>query len=150
MNVIDVLKDGHQQLIKVMDELEAAADKNAENCDALFQKFKSLFNEHDEIEDKIFYPALKAHPQLNKIANKGYQAHHMVEIGILELRLVPYNSESWGPKFSVIKDSVVTHINEEENVLFPHVSTLFSEQELSNMGQQALEKRKGAVAPGTQ
>lgn len=79
-----------------MANLEAAVDAHHESCDELFQKFKHLFSIHDKAEDDVFYPALKKLPGLVKLVNKGYQAHHLVEVAILELKLIPfYNGESF-------------------------------------------------------
>lgn len=142
MNIVEQLIDDHEELIVVMEKLGTAIDKSSEECDKLFQNFKDLFRRHDDAEDKIFYPALKKHTTLKKMVLKGYQAHHVVEVGILELRLLPYNSESWGPKFAVIKDSILQHMEEEEEELFPKALELLSSSELSNLSLE-LNKLRG-------
>lgn len=144
MNAIDILKDDHKKLISVMEQLEVVAKKQTDECDALFQQFKNLYNLHDDAEDKIIYPACKKLPQLEWLVRKSYQAHHVVEVALLELRLMPYTGETWGPKFSVVRDSILTHIHEEENALFSQAASLLSNEELNNLGKQILEQRNKA------
>lgn len=142
MDAIEILKNDHENLISVMANLEAAIDANHESYDELFQKFKHLFYIHDKAEDDVFYPALKKYPELKKLVNKGYQAHHIVEVAILELKLTPYSNESWGPRFSVVRDCILTHMAEEEEQLFPKVINLLDKNELENLGRE-IDRTRG-------
>jgi hypothetical protein len=137
MTIVNLLKQQHQQLIGIMDRLEQVSDVESDSRDEYFQQFKATFNLHDKIEDKIVYPALKKYPELEKLILKSYQAHHVVEVGILELRMVPYNSDNWGPKFSVIRDSIMMHMTEEETKVFPKAEMLVNPQELDKLAAEA-------------
>jgi hypothetical protein len=137
MNIVTLLKQQHQRLIGIMDRLAQVSDTDSDQRDQLFQEFKDVFNLHDKIEDKIVYPALRKQPQLEKLILKGYQAHHMAEVGILELRMVPFNSESWAPKFWVVRDSILHHMTEEERDILPKAEQLISAAELDRLGNEA-------------
>lgn len=143
MDIIQMLKDEHKKLITIMDGIEAVGENQNEKYDNLFQSFKKIFRSHDDAEDKVFYPALRKHNKAVKLVLKSYQAHHMVEIGILELRLVPYNSESWLPKFEIVRDSILTHIKEEEEKLFPMAIELLSKAQLNELGVELENLRRG-------
>ncbi len=140
MNAIALLKKDHEELIEIMAKLEFAADNGAE-VDKLFQDFKKSFHQHDNAEDEIIYPVFKDIPEFKKLINKGYQAHHIVEVALLELRLIPFLSESWAPKFSVLRDSILVHLEEEENVLFPMAEAKVSEEILNRLGNKILQQR---------
>jgi iron-sulfur cluster repair protein YtfE (RIC family) len=141
-NIIEQLKNDHQKLLNIMDQLEKMLEAGSENCGELFQAFKDTFSIHDQVEDKILYPALKNYPELKKLVLKGYQAHHMVEIGILELRLLPYTSETWGPRFLVIKDSILSHMKEEEELLFPQIIELINPKDLACLTEESINLRE--------
>lgn len=140
MNAITILKNDHQDLIEIMAKLEFAADKGAK-VDELFQDFKRYFNQHDKAEDEIIYPVFKDIPEFKKLINKGYQAHHIVQVALLELRLIPFASESWAPKFSVLRDSILVHMEEEENILFPMVEEKVSDEILNRLGNKIWQQR---------
>jgi hemerythrin-like domain-containing protein len=135
-NIFEQLKSDHAKLKSVMDQTEESINRDGKEIDDLFQEFKELFQQHDNVEDKIVYPALRKHEELNKLTLKSYQAHHVAEVGILELRLLPYQSETWGPKFLVIKDSILKHIDDEENILFPKAEKLLDSSEKEALAAQ--------------
>jgi hemerythrin-like domain-containing protein len=139
-DAIQILVQDHNELKRVMNALEdAIMTENVDDMGDLFQEFKRLYNLHDEIEDEILYPALRDFPETHKLILKSYQAHHVVHVGVLELRLVPYRSEDWGPKFLVIKDSILSHIKEEESRLFEHARLLLDSGKLEELGREILE-----------
>ncbi len=141
MNIIDILITDHHTLIDVMNQLINAIEASSDECDQLFRAFRTTFDQHDDAEENILYPALKQINELKRIVLKGFQAHHVVKVGILELRLLPYTSESWGPKFSVVRDSILLHMEEEEEKLFPLAQTLLSANELEKFGDILIEQR---------
>ncbi len=146
MNAIDLLKSQHDRMRDVIAQLETKGQtetNNRDEVDKLFQDFKKLFNLHDRIEDDVLYRKLKDYPELRALALKGEQAHHVVSVGLLELRLMPYFSESWLPKFLVVKDSLLTHMHEEEEILFPKTNELVSEsdqEELRDKIQKIIDR----------
>lgn len=99
-----------------------------------------MFNKHDKAEDDIFYPALKEFSELDRLVRKDQQAHHVVEVA-LELRLLPYMSDSWGPKFSVVTDSVICHMAEERKKVFPQALNFLDENKLNELGADIQEQR---------
>lgn len=143
---IEILKTEHTQLTELMNQLSVIAnhsDRNNSMINKLFQEFKSLFQHHDEMEDKLIYPELLKHTTLEKLIRKSYQAHHIANMGILELRVVPFISDSWAPKFDVIKDSILSHMKEEEEKVLPLSAELLSSTELQKISESvkhAVEK----------
>jgi hypothetical protein len=143
MTIISILKTDHANLREVMDKIVAEIDReNMDGFDALFQSFKKLFNMHDEVEDKVVYSDLLNNPPFSKLIRKSYQAHHVAEIGLLELRLLGYSNDNWAPKFLVIRDSILHHMHEEETLLLPRMEDLLPSSELLRMADEALTLRQ--------
>ncbi len=142
-NPIEILVDDHKKLKTVMKKITKNIEANDKDIfSELFNKFKELFNSHDKTEDNIVYPALMEYESLNKLILKGYQAHHMVEVGILELKITPYLAETWGPKFLVIQDCILTHMEEEETLLFPKALKVLSKKKLYSIGDEIVSSRE--------
>lgn len=136
MNAIDLLRSQHDRIRDVIAQLETKGKTetgNRDEVDQLFQEFKKLFNLHDRLEGDVLYRKLKDYPELRDLALKGEQAHHVVSVSLLELRLMPYFSESWLPKFWVVKDSLLTHMKEEEDVIFPKTNELLNQTDLDEL-----------------
>jgi hemerythrin-like domain-containing protein len=141
MNIIDKLENDHEEVRAIMAELTLLLNSNddSDKKQELFDKFKEAYSKHTKIEENIVYPAFEKYPELQKLARKGYQAHHVVDVGLLELKLWPFSSDSWEPKFSVIQDSILTHMEEEENMLFEEARDIVDETELVKLREQAEE-----------
>ena len=139
MNIFTMLKNDHKELLAVMDKMLVSSNQETKKFDESFQKFKAEFMLHDKIEDEILYPKLLEIPELKQLILKSYQAHHVVEVAILELRITPYSNENWLPKFSVVYDCIKHHIEEEESVVFPEAEKLLDKNEMDNLTAMAKE-----------
>lgn len=147
--IISMLKQGNDKLRKIMDQLETLTVRNDPRYDEFFTNFKEAFTKHDDIEEEILYPALDKFPDqdLNPLILKGEEAHHLIKVGMMELRLVPFASERWLPKFSVLHDAILNHLNEEENKLFPQVAKLEDQSILEDLDQKILKYLNQTNAP---
>ena len=90
---------------------------------------------HEAIEEEIFYPALKEHPKTKDIALEGYEEHHVVDMVMGELEGVDVSDETWMAKFTVMKENLEHHIEEEEDEMFPKAEQVFTDGELGELGR---------------
>ncbi len=98
---------------------------------------------HELMEEKVLYPALKAHSETRDIVLEGYQEHHVADLVMKELLEMSPSDERWGAKLKVLKESIEHHIGEEENDMFKSARSIFSEEQLEDIGarMQALKAR---------
>ena len=96
---------------------------------------------HEAIEEEIFYPALKEHPKTKEIALEGYEEHHVVDTVMAEIEGVAYDDEKWGAKFTVMKENLEHHIEEEEGEMFKQAKQVFDQDELTQLGE-SMKARK--------
>ena len=151
--ILEILKEDHQKLITTMQTLaecrgtgtpdDPVADLKADSAmhTQLFNDFKQAFKSHDDAEENVFYPELKQYPTLDSLVSKGVAAHHLVKVGIIELRVIPFHHETWPAKFAVVQDSILSHMQEEETLLFPQVAALVSRELLEAIGNKVLDSR---------
>ena len=89
---------------------------------------------HELVEERVLYPALESHPEAREIALEGFQEHHVANVIVEELHRAAADEEQWGAKFTVLKESLEHHIDEEEDEMFRTARGLFSQDELDEMG----------------
>jgi hypothetical protein len=89
---------------------------------------------HELIEERILYPALKAHPEGRDIVLEGFEEHHVADLIVKELRALRVSAEEWGAKFKVLKENIEHHIQEEEGPMFRTARGVFTREELQAMG----------------
>ena len=118
MDAISLLEEDHRKMKKLLSELESTTERGVKT------------------REEIFYPALKEHPKTKEIALEAYEEHHVVDMVMAEIEDVPYDDETWGAKFKVMKENIEHHIEEEENEMFKQARQVFEEDELESLGEQ--------------
>jgi hemerythrin superfamily protein len=141
MDAMSLLKDDHQKVKKLLAELESTTERGVKTREELFTKVKQELVVHEAIEEEIFYPALKEHPKTKEIALEGYEEHHVVDTVMAEIEGVAYDDEKWGAKFSVMKENLEHHIEEEEGEMFKQARQVFDQDELTQLGE-SMKARK--------
>ena len=141
MDAMTLLKEDHQKVKKMLAELESTTERGVKTREELFTKVKQELVVHEAIEEEIFYPALKDHPKTKEIALEGYEEHHVVDTVMAEIEGVAYDDEKWGAKFTVMKENLEHHIEEEEGEMFKQARQVFDDAELEDLGNR-MEMRK--------
>jgi hemerythrin HHE cation binding domain-containing protein len=141
MDALSLLKKDHDKVKKMLQELETTTERGVKTRQELFTKVKHELTVHEAIEEEIFYPALKLHPKTKDIALEAYEEHHVVDTVIAEIEGVPYEDETWGAKFKVMKENLEHHIEEEEGEMFKQAKQVFDQDELTQLGE-SMKARK--------
>jgi hypothetical protein len=147
MDAIALLKQDHEKVKKIMEKLDTTTERGVKTREELFTKLKSEMVVHETIEEEIFYPALKEHPKAKELVLEGYEEHHVVDLIMGEISQTPFEDETWGAKFSVMKENVEHHIEEEEGEMFKQARQVFSKSELDELGTR-MEQRKETASVG--
>jgi hypothetical protein len=141
MDALTLLKEDHDQLKKLMEELDGTTERGVKTRERLFTRIQQDLAVHEEIEEAIFYPALKEHPKAKEIVLEGYEEHNVVDMVMEEITNVPYDDETWGAKFTVMKENVEHHIEEEEGEMFKQARQVFDKDELEQLGERMQTRR---------
>jgi hypothetical protein len=144
MNAITLLEDDHKDLKKLLEKGDETTERGVKTRAALLQEIGAKLTAHEKIEEDIFYPALKEHPKAKEIVLEGYQEHHVVDLIMGELKNTREDDERWGAKFSVLKENIEHHIEEEEEDMFKTARSVFSREELEQLGER-MEQMKAEV-----
>ena len=141
-NAIELLEDDHQKVKKLLESGDETTENAVKTRTDLFAKIKREMEIHEAIEEEIFYPALKQHPKAKDIVLEGYEEHHVVDQIIGELGDTDVEDERWGAKFSVMKENIEHHIEEEEDEMFKKARQAFSDEELETLGERMQARKK--------
>lgn len=142
MDAMKLLKDDHDKVKKMLTKLESTTERGVKTRQELFAKVKQELTVHEAIEEEIFYPALKEHPKAEDIVLEGYEEHHVVDEIMGELEATPVTDEMWGAKFTVMKENIEHHIEEEEGDMFKQARQVFDADELEQLGARMAELKK--------
>ena len=142
---IAMLKADHDKVKKLFDQFESSSKRSKERIarNAILE-----LDVHAELEETIFYPAMKEAAEGREDLLKMLEAeeeHHVVHLLIGELRGMPGDDDRFEAKFMVLAENVRHHIEEEESEMLPKAGELDSEL-LNEIGQRMADRKKTATA----
>ena len=144
MNALSLLKRDHDEVKKMLATLDETTERAIKTRGETFTKLRSELDIHETIEEEIFYPALKDHPKTKDIALEGYEEHRVVDTVMGEMLGLDVSDETWTAKFTVMKENLEHHIEEEETEMFKQARQVFDEAELQELGSR-MEVRKAQL-----
>jgi hemerythrin-like domain-containing protein len=140
MDAMKLLKDDHDKVKKMLQELESTTERGVKTREQLFTKVKQELTVHEAIEEEILYPALREHPKTKEI--EAYEEHHVVDMVMVEIEGVAFDDERWSAKFMVMKENLEHHIEEEEGEMFKQAKQVFEKEELEELGDQMMARKE--------
>jgi len=135
MNAIEMLKKQHREVEKLFSKFEALGESAAKSKQRVFNEIADALAMHATIEEKHFYPAVKA-KRTEDILLEALEEHLSLKRIIADLLKMEPSDDSFDAKVKVLKEQVEHHVGEEEEDLFPKVTKILSASELTALQQQ--------------
>ncbi len=146
MDALELLKDDHDKVKKLLEQGESTTERAEKTRTELFAKLKQELSVHERIEEEIFYPALKGHPRAKELVLEAYEEHHVVDTILGELEQTDVSDEKWGAKFTVVRENIEHHIEEEEGEMFEQARQVFDGAELEELGERMATVKQATLA----
>lgn len=67
---------------------------------------------------------------------EAYEEHNVIDMVVAEIDETPFDDETLGAKFTVMKENIGHHIDEEESEMFPQARKVFERSELTELGDR--------------
>ena len=142
MDAFTLLKKDHKTVAGLMEKIDATTERALKGREELFTQLKSELDIHAQIEETILYPVLEKADETHDISLEAYEEHKVVKQLLAELAAEPKDAEEWTAKFTVLKENVEHHVEEEEGEMFKKARKVLSEEEIEELGAR-LEEAKG-------
>ena len=149
MNAFTLLKDDHEKVAWILEKIEATTERATKGREELFAQLKNELDVHTRIEETILYPTLEEYDETRDISLEAYEEHAVVKRLLEELESAPKDDEQWTAKFTVLKENIEHHVEEEEGEMFKKARKVLSEDEIAMLGerlQEAKQLAKSAMA----
>jgi hemerythrin superfamily protein len=145
VNALTLMEQDHRKIEDLLAKLEKTTERGVKTRERLFRRIKDELTAHEDMEESVFYPALREHPKAKEkeIVLEAYEEHDVVDTLMGELTRMSFSHESWGPKAKVMKENIEHHVEEEEGPMFIQAKQVFTQNELNELGRQ-MEARKRA------
>lgn len=142
MNAFALLKADHKKVAGILEKLDSTTERGVKTREELFAQLKTELDVHARIEETIFYPALEEAKETRDITLEAFEEHRLVKQLLGELEEMSKDEEEWTAKFSVLKENVEHHVEEEEGEMFSKARKVLSEDQAETLGTQMEEAKK--------
>jgi hemerythrin superfamily protein len=101
---------------------------------------------HAQLEEEIFYPALRAAAGANEILDKSVPEHDEMRNLIGALRSLEVDAPDFDLTFHLLMRTVLHHVADEESLLLPQAENLLADR-LGELGMQMTKRRMELLRP---
>lgn len=120
-DAIALLKADHEAVSEMFAEYEKT--RSAPHKKALVAQICTALSAHAQIEEEIFYPAVKNALKDKQLVPEATVEHAGVKDLIAQIEGVEPDGEMFDAKVKVLSEYVKHHVKEEQNEMFPKVKS---------------------------
>jgi len=142
MNAFTLLKADHKKVAGILEKIDATTERGIKTREELFGQLKAELDLHAHIEETILYPVLEKADETHEITLEAFEEHRLMKQLLGELDSMDKGNEQWTARFTVLKENIEHHVEEEEDEMFKKARKVLSEAEAEDLGAR-LEAAKG-------
>ncbi|MET8453916.1 hemerythrin domain-containing protein [Streptomyces sp. NPDC005209] len=144
-HVIAELMADHREVEEIFSRIESMPD-GAQQLRDLVDEVTIELVRHSVAEEQHLYPAVREYVEGgDRLADKELADHARVEKILKQLERTDTNDPQMSPLLHQLMDEVSTHVQDEENNLFPALRQACSNEMLDDLGDKI--RRAKAMAP---
>jgi hemerythrin superfamily protein len=145
-DALALLQGQHDEIRSRFEEFGGLSSRASKKKDELVRSIITDLVKHAEIEEQVFYPAVRDELDgLGDELDEDLEEHHAAELLLSELDGVSSDAPRFDAKVKVLQENVLHHMEEEESDLFPKVREGLDERRRRELGGAMVELWK--VAP---
>lgn len=130
MDVLKEIKKEHDEFRKIITNIEKASGKKKKT---LFIELYSKIKGHHEAEERVVFPDImkRADAEGKDIVREMEEEHSLAIYQFSVIAKTGMDNETWDAKFSVLKEVLTHHMDEEEKELFKEARVVLNKEELA-------------------
>lgn len=140
MNAIELLKDDHKTLRKLLADLSETTKRAGKTRTELLARIAKEIGVHSKIEEEIFYPAFKdavGEGDDEAMYFEALEEHHAAgDLVLPDLLATDVTSDKFSGRAKVLKEMIEHHIGKEEKEMLPRARELLDAATLRTLGER--------------
>lgn len=141
-DAIALLKADHKEVEKLFKQFEKLKEKEgaeSEKTDLVAQICNEL-TIHTEIEEEIFYPAVRKAIKEGDLMDEALVEHASAKDFIEQLQSMEPDDEFYDAKVTVLGEYVMHHVKEEEGEMFPKAKK--TKLDMQSLGDEMSQRKE--------
>ncbi|HSN69918.1 MAG TPA: hemerythrin domain-containing protein [Steroidobacteraceae bacterium] len=133
----------HAEVAVLMNRLAAGDGKTRAE---LLPELKRNLLAHAHGEEQVFYPEVRRFPELQALVTRCLEDHQQIERQLARLESMDTSSPGWGDSLQELKEAVETHVEREEDEVFPVAADLLEAGQAKDLEEryESVEEREKA------
>lgn len=121
IDAIKLLTEEHRKVKKLFSEFAKLAKTDASNAAKgdVVQQICSALTIHAQVEEEIFYPAVRAAIKDKDLMDEADVEHAEAKSLIAQLKGMKPTDDHYNAKVTVLGENIAHHVSEEEGEMFP-------------------------------
>ncbi len=141
-DAVALLRADHQEVSDLFDQFEKT--RSATKKKAIVDRICKAMTVHAQIEEEIFYPAVKAALKDKEMIPEARVEHDSVKELIAQVQGVEPDGEMYDAKVKVMSEFIKHHVKEEQTEMFPKAKK--SKLDMVALGEQLAERKQQLMA----
>ncbi len=141
-DAIKLLKDDHREVKSFFKQYESLEDESQKQ--ALADKICLALTVHTQIEEEIYYPAVRAAIDDDDLLDEAEVEHASAKQLIAEIKGMKAGDRLFDAKVTVLGEYIDHHVEEEEKEMFPESRD--SDLDLKALGAQMAQRKAELMA----
>lgn len=139
----------HAEVSNLMKRVATSSDDSSVR-EELFPEIRESLLAHAHGEEQEFYPELQRFPELDSLIEQSKKEHKEIESFLKKLSSGDKGTNEWRLEFEEMMAAVESHVDLEENQLFPKATDLVSSEQADQMLEryEQVEEREKAQLQG--
>jgi len=140
-DALALLKADHQRVTAMFQQYDKLTDRSQAKKRDLARTICNELKVHTQIEDEIFYPAVRAAlPREEDLMDEAKVEHDSARDLIRQLDSMQPEDDLFDAKVTVLGEYVKHHVKEEQNEMFPKVRR--TKLDLAELGMQLAARKE--------
>ncbi len=140
----EIRKD-HENIRALLEKLRRTSMNQSVKRKGYLAALREKLEPHMRAEEHVIYPALTVDEETGEDALDAAEEHHIAQILLDELELLPVTDEHWGAKLRVLKEVVLRHLDEEEDRIFDDIREVVPSSREQEMLKEFMDAKMGAL-----
>lgn len=153
MDALEYLAQQHREMMELFGRMARAQGPDRRD---VFDRLDRLFTLHSRLEEQRFYPAARS-ARTRDLVDRSAAEHAELERMMSEARRLDASSPAFDAAYRSLKEALMAHVRQEEDVLFPKARTWLGARRLRELGDELRDAAEagesdetGAHRPGAE
>jgi hemerythrin superfamily protein len=139
MKVTVVLKNDHAAVKRLFARFRQTTDRAGKTRQDLVTRLATELEVHAQVEEEIFYPAMREVPKATKLLKEAHEEHKAVKALVAQMQSED-EPDALASTVDELREAVLHHATEEERAMF-RLAEQLGREKLLDLGEE-LQARK--------